>query len=170
MERNAHSIDNRRARRGARSLPLLLLLVSTACTQGEWQPRGGWGSGQGGAASSPVDPEDPDALPLRMLRLTDEQRARIRALQEAARPALEALRQPDEAYRQGRHALLQATPFQPAAARQLALRDNERHLQLQVKRLELQHAIYHVLTPAQQAQLANWWKTRPEPPTPRRRR
>ena len=170
MEPCAHSIEDRRSRRGALALPLLLLLVSTACTQGEWQPRGGWGSGQGGVTPSTLDPEDPDGLPLRMLALTDEQRARIRTLQEAARPTLEALRQPDEAYRQGRHALLQKTPFQPDAARQLALRDNERRLQLHVKRLELQHAIYHVLTPAQQAQLAGWWKTRPEPPTPRRRR
>ncbi|MGA1368401.1 MAG: Spy/CpxP family protein refolding chaperone, partial [Blastocatellia bacterium] len=126
--------------------------------------------GQGGAAPSTLDPEDPDGLPLRALSLTDEQRAQIRVLQEAARPTLESLRQPDEAYRQARYALLQATPFQPAVARQLAQRDRERRLQLHVKRLELQHAIYHVLTPTQQAQLATWWKTRPDPAPPRRRR
>ena len=170
MEPCSHSIEGRGSRLGALALPLLLLFAGTSCTQGEWQPRGGWGSGQGGATPSTLDPEDPDGLPLRALSLTDEQRAQIRALQEAARPTLESLRQPDEAYRQARYALLQATPFQPTAARQLAQRDNERRLQLHVKRLELQHGIYHVLTPTQQAQLATWWKTRPDPAPPRRRR
>jgi Spy/CpxP family protein refolding chaperone len=161
------SVDGKRSARLLFPL-LLLLLLLPACTQGEWQPRGGWGSGQGGSA--PLDPEDPDTIPLPALGLTDEQRAQIRALQQAARPTLDALRQPDDAYRQSRLALLRATPFQPDTARQLALRDAERRLQLHVKRLELQHAIFHVLTPSQQAQLETWWKTRPAPSTPRRRR
>jgi len=152
---------------------LIFLLPLSACTQGEWYPRGEKGASQTDPALPPLDsldPEDPETLPLRLLALTAEQRTQIRSLQEAARPGIDSLRQADTAYREARLALLQAAPFQPTSARQLALRDSERRIQLQIKRWELQHAIFHILTPTQQAQLAARWKTQPVAPPARQRR
>lgn len=100
------------------------------------------------------------------LNLTDAQKAKIKAIVEADQPAPKANRddasfkQKMEARRAAEQKLMSNKTFDEAAARQMIVERQQERLQMErehaereLQMLKKRHAIYQVLTPAQQKQL-----------------
>ncbi|NMH67163.1 Spy/CpxP family protein refolding chaperone [Shewanella salipaludis] len=91
---------------------------------------------------------------LRGLDLTDAQKAEVKKLFEQHKAAREAEGQQGDlraAHREAMLALITATSFDEAQARQLISAREAKHEAREIERMKMQNEIYHLLTPEQQA-------------------
>ncbi|MGH9847391.1 MAG: Spy/CpxP family protein refolding chaperone [Blastocatellia bacterium] len=109
------------------------------------------GRGGPGPQGRPHGPED---FALRGLDLTDEQKAKIKTLHEAARdssePYLEQLKQIHDELDKA----IETAEFNEAAVRAIAAKRSSVELELNVIRARTQSAVWNLLTPAQRTKLA----------------
>lgn len=101
---------------------------------------------------------------LEQLNLTDEQKGKIREIQESSRTNgqtfFEKLRVIDEKIKD----TTETANFDEAAARQLLRAKAEIQIELEFNRLKADSAVYNVLTPEQNAQLQTLKQQRPQFP------
>jgi Spy/CpxP family protein refolding chaperone len=151
-------------------MAVMLTIVAIAGVSAQWGPRGPQGGpgGPGGPGGGPGF--GGPGLPLRELNLTDEQKARIKTIQETAREDGQAVREQLQQFAEQRRAIVAADLFNAEAARDLATREASFGIDLAVKRMETENAIYNVLTAEQKAKLAELRNNRPAgvPPLGRR--
>ena len=89
---------------------------------------------------------------LERLNLSEEQKQKIQAILEANRPQQAANDTTRTQRMEQRDELVQAGQFDEAKARQMINERNQRHVEMELQHLKTQHAIFQVLTPAQQKQ------------------
>jgi len=150
---------------GIMAFAILTAIVAGASAQ--WGPRGAMG-GPGGPGGGPGF--GGPGLPLRELNLSDEQKSRIKAIQEKAQEEGEATRDQLRQFAEQRAAIVNADSFNAEAARDLATREASFNIDLGVRRMETENAIYNVLTAEQKAKLTELRNNRPAggPPMGRR--
>ncbi|MFN7828989.1 MAG: Spy/CpxP family protein refolding chaperone [Acidobacteriota bacterium] len=99
-------------------------------------------------------------LPLRELNLTEEQKAKIKTIQEQSREDALAVRDQLRQFAEQRRAIVNGETFNAEAARELATREASFNIELSVKRMETENSIYNVLTAEQKAKLAELIRNR----------
>jgi len=145
-----------------------LTIMAVAGASAQWGPRGGMGQGGPGGMGAPGF--GGPGLPLRELNLTEEQKAKIKAIQETAREDGQAVREQLQQFAEQRRAIVNADVFNAEAARELATREASFGIDLAVRRMETENSIYNVLTAEQKAKLAELRQNRPAPGVPPGRR
>jgi protein CpxP len=148
---------------------MALAIIGAAGVSAQWGPRGSQG-GPGGPIGMGAPGFGGPGLPLRELNLTDEQKTRIRAIQETAREDGQVVREQLKQFGEQRRAIVNADVFNAEAARDLATREASFGIDLAVKRMETENAIYNVLTAEQKAKLAELRNNRPAGGPPQGRR
>lgn len=155
-------------------MAVVLTIVAVAGASAQWGPRGGMGQGGPGGMGGPVGMGGPGiggpGLPLRQLNLTEEQKAKIKEIQETAREDGQAVREQLRQFAEQRRAIVNADVFNAEAARELATREASFGIDLAVRRMETENSIYNVLTAEQKAKLAEMRQNRPAPGVPPGRR
>ncbi|MFM8394322.1 MAG: Spy/CpxP family protein refolding chaperone [Acidobacteriota bacterium] len=140
-----------------------------------------WGQGGPQGPPSPPSPMGPPGmfggpgfggpgLPLRELNLTEEQKAKIKAIQDQVREDALAVRDQLRQFAEQRRTIVNADAFNAEAARELATREASFNIDLNVKRMETENSIYNVLTAEQKAKLAELIKNRQAGGPPQGRR
>lgn len=147
---------------------VVLTIVAVAGASAQWGPRGGMGQGGPGGMGAPGF--GGPGLPLRELNLTEEQKAKIKAIQETAREDGQAVREQLQQFAEQRRAIVNAEVFNAEVARELATREASFGIDLAVRRMETENSIYNVLTAEQKAKLAELRQNRPAPGVPPGRR
>lgn len=109
-------------------------------------------------------------LPLRELNLTEEQKTQIKTIQDQAREDGMAVRDQLRLFAEQRRAIVNANTFNAEAARDLATREASFNIDLNVKRMETENAVYNVLTAEQKVKLAELIKNRQAGGPPQGRR
>jgi len=153
-------------RRGALALATLALsatmlaVVPPAQAHGGMGPHGGWSRMDGGAM--PGMPWAGRGLErwLERIDASAEQRTRIRAIAEAARSDLQALRGQRHAHAEQALALLARPEVDAAAAEALRQQMLRQHEQASARMMQALLEVARVLTPAQRATLAEQWRKR----------
>ena len=103
----------------------------------------------------------PDQLPpqLEQLNLTAAQKTKIQAIMQQNRPAPRGdMKQNFEQHRQQEQQLISSKTFNEQAARQLIAQEQQQRTEFELNRLRERHAIFQVLTPAQQQK---WLEAKP---------
>ncbi len=154
-------------------LALLIAGVTVAGVSAQWGQGGPQGPPQGppgmGGFGGPGGPGGM-GLPLRELNLTEEQKTQIKTIQDQAREDGMAVRDQLRLFAEQRRAIVNADTFNAETARDLATREASFNIDLNVKRMETENAVYNVLTAEQKVKLAELIKNRQAGGPPQGRR
>ena len=155
------------------SFGLMAFAIVTTIVVGasaQWGPRGAMGGpgGPGGPGGGPGF--GGPGLPLRELNLSDEQKSKIKAILESAQDDSQSVRDQLRQFADQRAVIVNADSFNAEAARVLATREASFNIDLGVRRMETENAIYNVLTAEQKTKLTELRNNRPAggPPMGRR--
>lgn len=152
---------------------LLMAGVMAGGASAQWGQGGPQGPPQGppgmGGFGGPGGPGGM-GLPLRELNLTEEQKTQIKTIQDQAREDGMAVRDQLRLFAEQRRAIVNANTFNAEAARDLATREASFNIDLNVKRMETENAVYNVLTAEQKVKLAELIKNRQAGGPPQGRR
>jgi periplasmic protein CpxP/Spy len=115
---------------------------------------------QGGGAGAPM--HHPHGgfmggmeLPLHQLNLTDDQKAQIKQLFEAERPAMKPLMQQEHAAHTQMIQLITSGTFDQSKATVIATQESQTHMQLEIEHAKIASQIYQLLSSDQKAKVAD---------------
>ena len=93
-------------------------------------------------------------LPLRQLNLTDDQKAQIKQIFQAEKPAMKPLMQQEHAARTQMVQLITSGAFDRAKAAAIASQESQTHMQLEIAHAKIASQIYQLLSSDQKAKVA----------------
>lgn len=149
---------------------LLMAGVMAGGASAQWGQGGPQGPPQGPPGMGGFGGPGGMGLPLRELNLTEEQKTQIKTIQDQAREDGMAVRDQLRLFAEQRRAIVNANTFNAEAARDLATREASFNIDLNVKRMETENAVYNVLTAEQKVKLAELIKNRQAGGPPQGRR
>jgi protein CpxP len=94
-------------------------------------------------------------LPLRQLNLTDDQKAQIKQIFQAERPAMKPLMQQEHAAHTQMVQLITSGAFDQSKAAAIAAQESQTHAQIQVEHAKIASQIYQLLSSDQKAKVAD---------------
>ncbi|HEX4424242.1 MAG TPA: Spy/CpxP family protein refolding chaperone [Terriglobales bacterium] len=121
------------------ALGMALVATAAVAQEGPRGPHGGFGG---------------PGMEFRGLDLTDAQKAQVKQIMSAERPAMKPLMQQEMQNHQQMTALVRGGSFEEAKAQPIAAQEAQIHSQLAVERAKIDAQIYQLLTPEQKTKLA----------------
>jgi protein CpxP len=94
-------------------------------------------------------------LPLRQLNLTDEQKAQVKQIFQAERPAMKPLMQQEHAAHTQMIQLITSGTFEQAKVAAIAAQESQTHMQLEIEHAKMASQIYQLLSSDQKAKVAD---------------
>jgi periplasmic protein CpxP/Spy len=94
-------------------------------------------------------------LPLHQLNLTDDQKAQIKQLFQAERPAMKPLMQQEHAARTQMVQLITSGAFDQSKAAAIAAQESQTHMQMEIEHAKIASQIYQLLSSDQKAKVAD---------------
>jgi periplasmic protein CpxP/Spy len=115
---------------------------------------------QGGSAGAPMHHRHGGfmggmELPLHQLNLTDDQKAQIKQLFEAERPAMKPLMQQEHAAHTQMIQLITSGTFDQSKATVIATQESQTHMQMEIEHAKIASQIYQLLSSDQKAKVAD---------------
>jgi protein CpxP len=115
---------------------------------------------QGGGADSPMHHRHGGfmggmELPLRQLNLTDDQKAQIKQMFQAEKPAMKPLMQQEHAARTQMIQLITSGTFEQAKVAAVAAQESQIHMQMEIEHAKMASQIYQLLSSDQKAKVAD---------------
>jgi periplasmic protein CpxP/Spy len=93
-------------------------------------------------------------LPLRQLNLTDDQKAQVKQIFQAERPAMKPLMQQEHAAHTQMIQLITSGTFEQAKVAAIAAQESQTHMQLEIEHAKMASQIYQLLSSDQKAKVA----------------
>ena len=94
-------------------------------------------------------------LPLRQLNLTDEQKAQVKQIFQAERPAMKPLMQQEHAAHTQMIQLITSGTFEQAKVAAIAAQESQTHMQIEIAHAKMASQIYQLLSSDQKAKVAD---------------
>jgi periplasmic protein CpxP/Spy len=94
-------------------------------------------------------------LPLRQLNLTDEQKAQVKQIFQAEKPAMKPLMQQEHAAHTQMIQLITSGTFEQAKVAAIAAQESQTHMQLEIEHAKMASQIYQLLNSDQKAKVAD---------------
>jgi protein CpxP len=94
-------------------------------------------------------------LPLHELNLTDDQKAQVKEIFQAERPAMKPLMQQEHAAHMQLIQLITSGTFQQSKAAAIAAQESQTHMQLEIEHAKIASQIYQLLSSDQKAKVAD---------------
>ena len=121
------------------ALGMALLATAAVAQEGPHGPHGGFGG---------------PGMEFRGLDLTDAQKAQVKQIMSAERPAMKPLMQQEMQNHQQMTALVRSGSFEEGKAQAIATQEAQIHTQIAVERAKIDAQVYQLLTPEQKTKLA----------------
>lgn len=94
-------------------------------------------------------------LPLRQLNLTDDQKAQVKQIFQAEKPAMKPLMQQEHAAHTQMIQLITSGKFDSQTATTIAAQESQTHMQIEVEHAKIASQIYQLLSSDQKAKVAD---------------
>ncbi len=94
-------------------------------------------------------------LPLHQLNLTDDQKAQIKQMFQAEKPAMKPLMQQEHAVRTRMIQLITSGTFEQAKVAAVAAQESQIHMQMEIEHAKMASQIYQLLSSDQKAKVAD---------------
>jgi protein CpxP len=94
-------------------------------------------------------------LPLRQLNLTDDQKAQVKQIFQAEKPAMKPLMQQEHAAHMQMIQLITSGTFEQSKAAAIAAQESQIHMQMEIAHAKMASQIYQLLSSDQKAKVAD---------------